>query len=96
MHCANVGGPLHHLLTMQLCAELQAESSDHIPDSDMAYLILSQLICGPCKGPQHVLQMFDLMSQYRDHRSLAACSWGSFGADSWCYFRIVVSPYERY
>ena len=45
MHYANVDGSLHHLLTRQQRAELQVESSDRIPGSDMVYLILNPLIC---------------------------------------------------
>jgi hypothetical protein len=72
MHCANVGGYLHHLLTKQQCAESQEESFDHILDSDMVYLIQNQLIYGPYKGLLGALQSFDLMLPHLDHLTLAA------------------------
>jgi hypothetical protein len=72
MHCANVGGSLHHLLTKQQCAESQGESSDHILDSDMVYLIQNQLICEPYIGLLGALQSFGSMLPHHGRLTLAA------------------------
>ena len=99
MRYASVDDSLHHLLARQQYVESLAESSDRILDSDMVYLIPILLICGPYKDLLDALRSFDSMSQHHDHLTSAACSWGSFCADSWGYFLtvfyIVLSDYER-
>ncbi len=99
MHYANGDDSLHHLLTRQQHAELQVESSDRNPGSDMAYLILNPLICELRIALLDALQNSGLRLQHHDHLTSAACSWGSFCAGSCRYFLtviyIVLSDYER-